>query len=78
MEVISKIDPNNWSAEHTCNNCDSQLKINKQDLHSELITAYSYEEEDYNVYFVQCPVCVHKTIVQSHLIPKLVQITVAK
>lgn len=74
MEVISKIDPNNWSADHTCNNCDSQLKINKQDLHSELIKAYSYEEDDYNIYYVHCPVCKKPSRVPLNIIPKLIQI----
>jgi hypothetical protein len=74
MEVISKLDSDNWSAECTCTNCDSRLKINRHDLHSELIKAYSYEEEDYNIYHVHCPVCKKTSRVPLNIIPKLIQI----
>lgn len=74
MEVLSKTDLDSWSAEITCDNCDSQLKIDRHDLHSELIKAYSYEEEDYNIYHVHCPVCNKPSRVPLNIIPKLIKV----
>lgn len=74
MEIISKLDTDNWSTEHACNNCESRLKINRHDLHSKLVKAYSYEEEDYCVYSVSCPVCKKPSTISLNTIPKLIQI----
>lgn len=73
MKVLSKPDTSNWSAKHTCSNCDSNLEINGEDLIYELENVGYYDMES-DAYYVDCPVCSELSYVQESEIPKLVRI----
>lgn len=71
MQVISKPDTNNWSTKHTCDNCDSKLEINGEDIIYKLECQGFYDIES-DAYYVDCPVCSELSYVQESEIPKLV------
>lgn len=76
MEVISKPDINNWSTQHKCNICDTELKINQSDLIYEYRDSGPYSFCGSHDYRVKCPICNKLSYVQHSDIPKLVQFEV--
>lgn len=73
MKIISKQDVSNWSYSHKCNNCETQLEVDSQDLRHHHY-AGDYREPSYDSYTAQCPVCSQTFTVPSAKIPRLIQI----
>lgn len=77
MKVIKMEDISDWGFHHTCEDCDSELEVEKEDL------LYSsspgtQREEGYESFQASCAVCMTYFDVPINHIPKLLQLEVKK
>jgi hypothetical protein len=72
MKIIKKAYIQVWSYRHTCHKCDTEMEIEKSDVHTQYYSGYG-REEDYDQFYCFCPVCRGKIVLVSARIPKAVQ-----
>jgi hypothetical protein len=71
MKILNKIDVSDWSYKHHCDNCDSDLELDKNDI------CYFYGgQRDGDSYFANCAVCSQRFYISESLIPKLLRLEI--
>lgn len=77
MKIIEAPDANSWSHPYTCDNCETKLEIEVNDInhtHSSRDGIYPPSEN----YSACCPVCSHYFCVLVKDLPKIIQIEAQK
>jgi len=73
MKILSKIDVSNWSYNHKCEYCDTELEVDKSDLY-----CHRGGQRDGDSYYADCPVCHHRFYIAERLLPKLLRLEIKK
>lgn len=85
MKVISSPDITNWKSTCKCNTCSSELEIGPDDLLHKVERKYHSGDwpdqgwsEDYDYYYVLCPMCGKEVGAKTNDIPYLLKDKVQK
>ncbi len=73
MKVLNKIDISDWSYKYHCDQCDSDLELDKND-----ICYLASGQRDNDSYFVHCAVCSKRFYIVEKLIPKLLRLEIKR
>ncbi len=80
MKVVSSPDIVNWKSECNCSTCSSKLEVNADDLLHKVERKYRSGDwpdqgwyEDYDYYYVICPMCSKEVSVRVGDIPYLLK-----
>ena len=77
MEIVNKIDPNEWTGEGKCQGCWSILKITQSDLKARIV--YDLHGTELPRFFksykheVICPVCQYILVLDDRQVPLLIR-----
>lgn len=73
MKVIKTQNPDDWSLNIECKQCDSELEACAKDVMHEYYNG-DMREPGYDAYAVSCPVCENVINILTDKIPKTVQL----
>lgn len=76
MKIIKKTDTNAWAHSVTCDKCDSELEVEKNDLYFKHYPGDCRGESAYDKFYCYCPVCHDQINILNEKIPKAVQVEV--
>lgn len=74
MKILNKVDISDWSYKHHCEQCDSDLELDKSDV------CYfdGGPRNDGESYFAHCAVCSQRFYISERLIPKLLKLEIRR
>lgn len=76
MKIINKVDTAAWSYKIDCARCETELEVERGDLHTQHYPGDCRGESAYDKFFCYCPVCKGQINILNDKIPKAVQVEV--
>jgi hypothetical protein len=74
VKIIKQADTAEWSFRATCDNCDSELQVEANDVKFVSHPDYGPREPGWDEYYATCPVCSSKIGIPESKVPKALRI----